>query len=52
VAGHGTVVNGVAEGHIQVNYKPPAIGLYRVKAEYDGYTPQLKSDYQHFLIHR
>jgi hypothetical protein len=52
VLGHGTVVNGVAEGHIQGSYKPRAIGLYRVKAEYDGYTPQLVSDYQHFFVHK
>jgi len=52
VPGHGTVVNGVQEGHIQANYKPLATGLYRMKAEYDGYTPQLESEYQHFVIHK
>ena len=52
VPGHGTVVNGVQEGHIQGSYKPLAVGLYRMKAEYDGYTPQLASDYQHFLVHK
>ena len=52
VTGHGTIVNGVAEGHIQGSYKPLTTGLYRMKAEYDGYTPQLDSDYQHFLIHK
>ena len=52
VAGHGTVVNGVPEGHIQGTYKPLTTGLYRMKAEYDGYTPQLESDYQHFFVHK
>jgi len=52
VPGHGTVVNGVPEGHIQGSYKPLSTGLYRMKAEYDGYSPQLASDYQHFLIHK
>ena len=53
--GHGTVVNGVTEGHFQGVYKPLTTGLYRAKAEYTppGATrPTLVTDYQHFHIHR
>jgi hypothetical protein len=53
--GHSTVVNGVQEGHFQGSYKAPAVGLYRVKAEYTtpGATrPTLVTEYQHFHIHK